>query len=75
MKPDKETEKDTKGRRFREGMADCVCHEGGGGSTGSGNTEVKGGPDKSNFTAVAGWYVGVGQESLSWVQSEQEVKQ
>lgn len=68
MKPDKETEKDTKGRCFREGMTGCVCHEGRGGSTGSGNMEVKGGPDKSSSTAggSGGRCVGVGQESLSW---------
>ena len=51
MKPDKETEKDTKGRCFREGMTGCVCHEARGGSTGSGNMEVKGDPDKSSSTA------------------------
>lgn len=64
-KPDKETEKDTKGRRcFRERMADCVCREGREVSTGFGNREVTGGPEKSNFTVRR--VGGVRQELLLW---------
>ena len=45
-------------------MADCVCREGREVSTGFGNREVTGGPDKSNFT-VRG-VGGVRQELLLW---------